>query len=1502
MKPVIKLQNGENVLNSQIRFLLDKLDTKAKDLLGEEMIFELASIVQDYLNDWQSDLSSQFASLEEERAVQLKHDRERAEVDLQLRLKREKDALFEEEQTLQNKIQDELQRRSYETPQSSSKKKTNSKETTSLETLPTSIYFDCSISVRDCHDSLVTFNRVLPLYTISHSNLSTLTLVKPESKEISLQDCVFLLRTVRISTPYWSTEDGKREIQELEYELESLKVIRHDLLASIYEYQLERETRGYGWRLYVLQEYSPKFTLFSLLQTVLTLDVETVRAFSNNILEGLAELHRLGISHKSLHLDNVVLFHSGHRTFAKLMDFGFTRTLRDMNASHPFNINSQSITNILPEGLYPPEVSESSFAAASRKTDIWCFGLLVLQMLCGAHVLNKFSSLKLIMTHVIPLLPGSYQDLVRRCLMRDSRKRPSAIDLLSSHVIRLGTAVLPPVEQGTFSKSARPSYGGQQDGIIDLLYRKSVSRYETDFEELEFLGRGGFGEVVKVKNRIDGRFYAVKKLVLLSDDKENSRILREVMTLSRLHHEHVVRYYTAWVETEANDTVTEIISSDSESLSQSLNMAVDFRQSSSLPADKLSSLDIHFEDDYNSSADEEDPEASDISFQYSNTSDKEEGSSDKDSSIEEASSVKTQENGLNATLYIQMEYCEKLSLQDIIRDKIPVDEMWRLFRQILEALAYIHSRGMMHRDLKPGNIFLDENRNVKLGDFGLATENENYQDNNDKWKNRQSADEDLTTGVGTALYVAPELLSRRNGVRYDAKVDMYSLGIILFEMCMTFSTSMERIRIIDAIRSPSISFPSTFPFSRASHEFKVIHCLLQHDPTKRPSSQELLESEAIPPKVGEEFIQEGLRLLSNPNTPYYLKLLKVLFGQVPDRHKDFTYDFNLSEESGVLSKVSDRGWDSLLACLVRDHVVKVFRRHGAKERESHILFPKSSQYDKDQASVSLLDKNGTLLQLPYDTVLPYARNVARNAVEEEKTYLISDVFREAKGGGRPKAIKEISFDITTNSDNLDWYDAETIKALDEVLTEIPSLTESCILINHADILSSILDYLQVSKDKRRMATHILGQINQRLTLSQVRNQLRIESLVPSTTLDDLSLFDFRENYEEGASKLRKIFGKEMPQKMRTALNYMERVVKLLRALKISHQLYFMPLCVYNFEFYDGGLMFQAINLAEKSELICAGGRYDKLVRFFDPPLMRTARKKHVVGICFALEKLVFSMLRYIRFHNSKQSSKHSPSPTLKSVGPWAPRRVDVLVTSIGKDSILEKCSLLQELWALNIQADIVLRGASSLEEIVTHYRSEGINWVLVVRQKNTQMEHSVKARNILKNEDDEIRFDEVGMWLLGEINERKRNESMLQSKRILDSAQQDVAKFVDTSQSNLDVQLISLKDVNDRKYKWKHKQNAMNKVYDLVQSAIRESSEDAIALAVDCDSEAMEKLRSTTTLDEESWKRLIESCPASQREYMQRLQKKLVTLAEQDKKRVWICSFRTNEIYLYGLK
>lgn len=85
------------------------------------------------------------------------------------------------------------------------------------------------------------------------------------------------------------------------------------------------------------------------------------------------------------------------------------------------------------------------------------------------------------------------------------------------------------------------------NGAGDKLFH--VSRYENEYEELEFLAKGGFGKVYKVRNKLDGIEYAVKKLVIKYANTEViSKIIREVTTLAKLNHPHILCYKTAWLE------------------------------------------------------------------------------------------------------------------------------------------------------------------------------------------------------------------------------------------------------------------------------------------------------------------------------------------------------------------------------------------------------------------------------------------------------------------------------------------------------------------------------------------------------------------------------------------------------------------------------------------------------------------------------------------------------------------------------------------------------------------------------------------------------------------------------------------------------------------------------------------------------------------------------------------------------------------------------------------
>lgn len=112
------------------------------------------------------------------------------------------------------------------------------------------------------------------------------------------------------------------------------------------------------------------------------------------------------------------------------------------------------------------------------------------------------------------------------------------------------------------------------------------------------------------------------------------------------------------------------------------------------------------------------------------------------------------------------------------------EEVWRLFRQILEGLAHIHSHGIIHRDLKPDNIFIDDADSPRIGDFGLATSS-NF--GVEVPPTPSDIGEEMTKSIGTYFYVAPEVMSVAPG-QYNEKVDVS----VQFSLHATTETDFSR--------------------------------------------------------------------------------------------------------------------------------------------------------------------------------------------------------------------------------------------------------------------------------------------------------------------------------------------------------------------------------------------------------------------------------------------------------------------------------------------------------------------------------------------------------------------------------------------------------------------------------------------------------------------------------------------------------------------------------------
>jgi polo-like kinase 1 len=181
-------------------------------------------------------------------------------------------------------------------------------------------------------------------------------------------------------------------------------------------------------------------------------------------------------------------------------------------------------------------------------------------------------------------------------------------------------------------------------------------------------------------------------------------------------------------------------------------------------------------------------------------------------------------------VYIIMELCYNNTLHELLKRRKKLTELETQYYvyYLIKALQYIHSLKIIHRDLKLANLFLTENMQMKLGDFGLAAL-------------LRFDGERKRSLCGTPNYMAPEILEGKTGHSFE--VDIWSIGIIIYILLIgkpPFETTSAK-ETLKRIRMKNYSFPQNGIISEPAKE--LIQNILVLEPHKRPSLKEILESD-----------------------------------------------------------------------------------------------------------------------------------------------------------------------------------------------------------------------------------------------------------------------------------------------------------------------------------------------------------------------------------------------------------------------------------------------------------------------------------------------------------------------------------------------------------------------------------------------------------------------------------------------------------------------------------
>lgn len=341
----------------------------------------------------------------------------------------------------------------------------------------------------------------------------------------------------------------------------------------------------------------------------------------------------------------------------------------------------------------------------------------------------------------------------------------------------------------TFKESTNDSFVRCDEEEMSLTHStaaqdSSPKLFLQHFDVLEKIGSGATGSVFRVKNRLTEAVYAIKAICICAEDEK--RCIQEARLHSSFDCPHVVRFFYSWTQPVPRDVAEEygIIPEN------------DGTETMSLEAQ------------------------------------------------EGDSSTLVTSSGPSATcynvLFIQMEYFERGTLSDyfIERTESSREQNLEHILQLAFGLQYLHSQGVIHRDLAPRNIFVSGSGVLKIGDFGLAKQRivrvGSLRSVNDEfWGSVHGAEEEISMAGGSPFYCSPE--QQRGGIATTAS-DIYSLGVIAVEFFCQFTTMHERQSTLKEVRRCVL--PSGVDAS--SEEMALFKEMLHESGEHRPTLDDII--------------------------------------------------------------------------------------------------------------------------------------------------------------------------------------------------------------------------------------------------------------------------------------------------------------------------------------------------------------------------------------------------------------------------------------------------------------------------------------------------------------------------------------------------------------------------------------------------------------------------------------------------------------------------------------
>lgn len=1613
--PQIEVAQAANLSGRQLDVLRQVVEGTIRELKGTEMVFEVTSNVQHELDEWARGVAEAAPSLEADRLHRLAQEEQRQREQHDMQQQRREAEQRQEERKFDTLILEEL--RKARDPAGAAAGDDAQALLVAPDGAPGVVTFQHAVRVTDAAGRALVFRQVLSTLRVPApffgASCIAKALLPPALASAAAGDVALRLIRIGLSAAFWRSPDGVRSLNELNAELELVRKFQHPGIVPLLAFSIERfQNAATEWEVTLLLPFENLTPLALILESTETVTLKTAQAWALQLLEALETLHKAGLRHKCICPDNVMV-HTNAETGESALQLchpQYLYALYKMNDAHAFDESTAdcgAAMAAMKAPYTPPEGRGHRRPVPTSKWDLWQLGALLVHALAGRREFAKHTDLEAYVR--ARAWPPHLTNFLLALLQPDPAKRPSALELLTDEFFRAD------FEQREDSDPAIDSWISVVPSDSTLSAEmplgprarrlsgndEPLSRYKHDFDEGIMLGRGGFGEVVKARNKLDGRVYAVKKITATAFTL--SHILQEVVLLSRLNHQYVVRYYTVWLEDSAdvpesnprasfslsgsvdgskdpsadearkagvhgsvagsvaNSVATSVANSVATSIANSragsradsvANSAATSGRNSANSFDALhldplelpSSLSFHSLDIPSASQDFM-SDSGFVQFEFGSDDEPESVAASTQELVEDTQCAETarprparerkevvaRTQLPKKTLYIQMEYCQNHTLADLIRQGLyrHPEQYWRLLRQILVALAYIHSEGVIHRDLKPKNIFIDQANNIKIGDFGLARQMVKplgRQTSADPAANSPlvtlaslatspppadgGMDEELTTDVGTSLYAAVEMTSANQRRGYNEKVDIFSLGIIFLEMVWEMDTEMERVQTIRRARMSQIDLPPKLVASKdMAVQVDIIRSALNHDPACRPSAAGLLKSGKIPVEDREMTVQDALQNIRDPRIVQ--QLATALFSQPLVSAQQVLYDRTASTTPGrrqarIQDLVSTRG--RLAAQYVEQQLRLVFETHGAVDNTAFRskIFPRSPVY-RMPTVVELVDPQGIVLQLPHDLTLPHARRLAEVVPEYRKSCAFDTVYRTilASPGRHPAIHTEVDFDITSIEDgenkSLLFDEAEAIAVMyDAACSVLSAQHELIVVVGHHDILSAALSHCGLSPPQYYAALGLLASG----ALDRPGSSSIARSNISTASLDMLGQFGFREQLEKADTRLARLMN--LTERVRRALLRVKLVAQTFATLvcatpgRRAPPVYFSPLIqTATADFYTNCIMFQLVDIKDTftttsqrqlaaGSVLAVGGRYDSLIKSARNQLLDARTPlAHAVGFGMSANKLAAVVER-------QQGQQQQP-----------PSRCEVLVSSMSASMLREHgADVLKLLWRNGISADIVST-VLAVEDLVARAIKDGAQAIVLLKQFHASAPGSTRTAKPLKVKrisrlaqgvlsDADLGFGELVPFLQQEIGGLSKTRLSTPSSASLEAVEDE---NLEREPSEGAEKTIVMNDVSKIKGGRKNKWQLEVKAADAKRSFL-DNMNQAPVISLDLKNDVIEAICTVPAGSPEDWKRRVVGLSPNQKAYIMNVQAKLATEAARHSVML-LHSSKTDDVFIY---